>query len=386
MINVLAIGLDYLMLRGDKVRGDVRERQFDYANQLGSLTLVVYSPSYLNIGFQKWKDNLLVYPTNSKNKAVFIYDAMKIASMVCTKKQIDVITTEDPFTTGFIGYLLKKRFGLPLNVQVHSNFCNNKYWINNRKINILFQLLGKFILKKADSIRVGTTSDKKSITDIGIAENKISVIPVHMDLEKFSQGQGEEIRSQLIGQKFKKIIMFVGRLSREKDIPTLLRSFQIINKKNNDSLLVIIGKGQEQANLETIADRLGISENVRFLGSIDHNVLPNYLAACDVFVISSLFEGTCVAMAEALAAGKPVVSTNVAGVNDLIIKGKTGFIVDQKDIQAMAEKIIYVLDNPDDFTDLKSENREHLKNIFNRESNINRLIKLWKLTAEKNQK
>jgi len=114
-MNILGIGLDYLMLKNDSVRGDVRQRQLDYARQLGSLTLVVYSPKCLDLKPQWWADNLWIYPTNSKNKKMFVFDALKIASCICKEKKVDVITTEDPFTTGLIGYLLKKKLSIALN-------------------------------------------------------------------------------------------------------------------------------------------------------------------------------------------------------------------------------------------------------------------------------
>jgi len=183
MINILGIGLDYLMLQKDNVRGDVRGRQFDYAKNFESLTLVVYSPKGLGFKPEQWADNLWIYPTSSKNKATFIFDALRIASQICRERKIDAITTEDPFTTGLVGYLLKRRLGIPLNVQTHIDFCNNQYWISLRKVNRIFNKLGKLILKRADTIRVGTNFEKEKLSKIlRISKHKISVIPVNSDL------------------------------------------------------------------------------------------------------------------------------------------------------------------------------------------------------------
>ncbi len=381
MINLLGIGLDYLMLKNDSVRGDVRDRQLVYANRLKSLTMVVYSPKRLRLKHEQWSHNLSVYPTNSINKLFFVFDALKIASKICKERKIDALTCEDPFTTGFIGHLLKRRFGIPLNVQVHSNFCNNPYWTKNRRINRFFKHLGKYVLRRADTIRVGTSTDKKSLIHIGIEEEKIKIIPVHMDLEKFRQGNGTKIRNQLLSSRFQKIIMFVGRLSKEKDVPTLLKAFRQICNNRSDVVLALIGEGSERNRLENMVERLNIKDNVLLLGSISHDELPNYLDASDVFVISSLFEGTCIAMAEALAVGLPVVSTGVAGAFDLIIDEKNGFIVDQGDYIAIADKLSHILNNQNMFCNIKSCNNDVLNKIFNEDNNINKLIQLWTQTT-----
>lgn len=382
-LNVLAIGLDYLMLLNDEVRGDVRERQFEYAKMLDDFSLVIYTPQKLAIKDQTWSDNLHIYPTNSMSKPAFIFDAYKIASRLCKEKKFDLITTEDPFSTGLVGCLLKNKYGTPLNVQVHCNFCNNKYWIRNRRINWLLDKIAKFVLKRADSIRVGTSLDKKNISRLGIAQNKINVIPVHMDLAKFSHGKGEKIRTKLLGNEFSRLLTFVGRLSKEKDLVTMLKCIRIVTKQKKDILLAIIGSGREETKLKALTKKLGIEKNVRFLGKIPHEIVPDYLAASDIFLISSLFEGTCIAMAEAIAAGKPVVTTMVAGAEDLIINGKNGYLVKQKDCQQMAEKIIEVLQKYHDFSSLEQFNRDLLSSNFSYEKNIQNLVKIWETTGQK---
>lgn len=380
MINLLGIGLDYLMLEDNKVRGDVRQRQFVYAKSLKSFHLIVYSPKHLGYKPVQWADNLWVYPTNSRNKASFVLDALKIGSNICKKNTIDVITTEDPFTTGLVGCLLKRKFHLPLNIQVHSNFCNNSYWRNNRRINQLFHALGKYTLKRADTIRVGTTTDKNSIASIGVNKEKIHIIPVNLNLEKFFKGDGKDTRGQLLEGKLKNIIMFVGRLSKEKDLPTLISAFNIVCRQNPDALLVIIGSGAQEQRLKELTKSLNLAEHIKFLGNIDHDDLPDSLAAADVFVISSLFEGTCIAMAEALAVGVPVVSTNVAGARDLIIEGETGFVVAQRDSNKMAERILYSLENTARLKESVVSKRNHLEEIFSNNRNIEKVLSLWEET------
>ena len=86
-MNTLGVGLDYLMLEDNKVRGDVRQRQLDYAKSLDSLTLVVYSPKELNLQPQQWAANLWAYPTNSRSRMTFVSDAYKMAAKICKERR-----------------------------------------------------------------------------------------------------------------------------------------------------------------------------------------------------------------------------------------------------------------------------------------------------------
>jgi len=383
MISVLAIGLDYLMLKKDSVRGDVRERQLDYAKHLSSLKLVVYSPKHLGLKTETWSDNLKVYPTNSKNKLTFLIDAYKICSSICKETKIDIITTEDPFIAGLVGFLLKKRYKAALNIQTHVDFYNNRYWLDQRKINWLFNKLGGFILKKADTIRVGTHYEKEKLsTKLKIDKNKIQVIPVNSDLNKFTLVNGDILRKKYCNHNFNKILLFTGRLVPQKDIATLLRAFTLVLKERPGTLLLITGSGREENVLKKLSTELKISNKVLFTGSIEHGQIPEYLSACDIYTISSIFEGTCIAMTEAMASGKPVVATKFAGAIDLIDDGKTGFIVEQKDYKTMSEKILFLLNNPQIAADMGKKGSLKIKSLFANNINIEAVVNLWEKTAK----
>ncbi len=369
------------MLQSDKVRGDVRQRQLDYASKVSSLYMVIYSPKSFSYKSEKWTDNLWINPTNSRSKTSFICDALRIASRICTTRKIDLVTVEDPFSTGFIGFWLKKKYRIPLNVQTHVDFCDNQYWMKQRKMNRFFNNLGKFILKHADTIRVGTEVEKKKIAALGIPYEKINVIPVNSNLEKFQGINGGQIRNLYSGKGFDRIVLFSGRLVAQKDLPTLLKAFQIITSQRPSTLLLIVGKGPQETLLKRLMNDLQIAKNVVFAGSIDHNIMPEYLAACDIYSISSLFEGTCIAMVEAMAAGKPVVATRFAGAIDLIKDGENGFMVDQKDYRAIANKILYLLDNPEKAKVMGEQARETVTKVFANNQNIDRVIELWEKTA-----
>ena len=382
MINVLAIGLDYLMLKKDSVRGDVCERQFDYAKQLSSFKLVIYSPKALGLKPEKWAENLMVYPTNSANKLSFIVDAYRICCAVCRESKIDAITTEDPFITGLVGYLLKKKFGIALNVQAHIDFCDNKYWMKMRPINILFNALGKFICKRSDTIRVVASETKEKLERFGVPVERISLISVHSDLRRFNSADGSKLRQEYLSKGFEQILFFVGRLVDQKDIPNLFSTFSIILKKKPNTLLLIAGKGPKEDFLKNLAKKLGIASNVIFAGAIEHSLIPQYYAASDIFVLPSIFEGRATVIVEAILSKKPVVSTDVSGLREWVFNGETGFIVKRKDPQAFAEKVLFLLDRPNLAKAFGVKGHQLAQAKMEEIGDIGSMIKLWERTAQ----
>lgn len=383
--NLLAIGLDFLMLKDDRVRGDVRSRQLVYARAFESFHLLVYSPRSLGFQPQKWAENLFVYPSNSVKKAFFIWDAFRLASRICKENPIDAITTEDPFTTGILGYLLKRKYRLPLNIQVHIDFVDNPYWMGLRRLNRVFNVLGKFIIKQADTIRCGTHYEKRKLVQMGINPDIISVIPVNSEVKKFQGVLGERIRKQYLGKNFDKLVLFTGRLVKQKDLPTLFKAMALIVKQLPHVLLLVVGTGGEEAYLRDFVMTIGLKDNIIFTGSVPHEEIPQYLAACDVYVVPSIFEGTCIAMTEAMAAGKAVVVTGFAGAEDLVKDGETGYKVPIKDHQCMAEKILLLLNDPEKANRIGKRAAATIADIFSNSRNIEEIILLWKGTAQRGE-
>lgn len=381
MIHLLTIGLDYLMLQGSKVRGDVRLRQFEYAKALASLDSIVYSSRRLNLSNSQWAENFCLYPTHSWSKATFMFDAYKIAARICQEKQIDAISAEDPFITGLVGYLLKRKFNIPLNVQAHIDFVDNEYWMNLRPANRLFNSLGKFICKRADTIRVVASETKESLVRYGVAADKISLISVHSDLSHFQALDGSEIRAKYQDEGFEQILLFVGRLVPQKDIPNLFTAFKRILKEKPNTVLLLVGEGPLREGLNQLSEREGIAQSVRFIGSVDHAEIQKYYSACDIFVLPSIFEGRATVIVEAILSQKPIVSTNVSGLREWLLNGETGFVVPRRNPKALAEKVIFLLNNPEKIVSFGSKGHEVAQKNLKVIGDVGSMIALWEKTA-----
>ncbi len=140
------------------------------------------------------------------------------------------------------------------------------------------------------------------------------------------------------------VILGVGRFTRQKDFPCLIRAFAKV-RKHRPCRLVVLGKGADQAHCLALATSLGIAQDVDFPG-FDSNPF-RYMLRAHLFVLSSAWEGSPNVLCEALALGTPVVSTRCpSGPNEILQEGKYGPLVPVGDEHALAQAILDTLDNP----------------------------------------
>lgn len=139
------------------------------------------------------------------------------------------------------------------------------------------------------------------------------------------------------------VIMNVARLSEEKDHFTLLKAFSYLKDRFDSLFLVIVGDGPLMGTLKWYASNLEIEKNVTFTGM--RRDVPVLLRCADLFVLSSKSEGISISLLEAMAAGLPVIATDVGGNSQLVIHGKTGLLVSPQSPQRLAEAFLELFHN-----------------------------------------
>jgi sugar transferase (PEP-CTERM/EpsH1 system associated) len=180
---------------------------------------------------------------------------------------------------------------------------------------------------------------------IGIPPAKLAVIPNGIPLEDFQPGDRSRARVDP-GIPLRAVVAgTVGRLQPVKGTSYLLEAWSRLASDHPDAILLLVGGGSQQAALERMSRRLGISERVRFLG--DRADVPDLLRGMDVFVLPSLWEGMPNAALEAMAVGLPVVATAVGGTPEVVVDGVTGLLVPPGDPDALAQSIARLLCDPD---------------------------------------
>lgn len=156
-----------------------------------------------------------------------------------------------------------------------------------------------------------------------------------------------------------KVIGTVAKLREEKGIIYLLQSAVKVLSIFSDTCFLIAGDGLLREELEKHSKRLGIDSKVIFAGFC-HNI-PVILSIMDIVVIPSLTEGSPLALLEAMAMEKPIVATNVGGIKEILIDGETGLLVPSKNPEALAEKIFFLFNNPNQAIYLGRKAKEESK-------------------------
>jgi len=196
------------------------------------------------------------------------------------------------------------------------------------------------------------------------------VVPLGIDVDRFSSSGTSALSHEgsLIGT--------VGRLVPQKDQRTLLAAVPMVLEHVPDASFVIVGDGPLRDELEQLARGLPVT----FTGRRDD--VPDLLASLDVFALPSLFEGLCLAVLEAQAAGVPVVATPVGGVRDTVVDGETGLLVPIGEPQALAAAIVRVLEDASLAKRLTAEARRRVRERYSERRMIDETLSFYGLRAE----
>jgi len=212
--------------------------------------------------------------------------------------------------------------------------------------------------------------------------DRVSVVHNGRDLDRFDREEPDGLRDSLGISAAAPVVGTVGRLIDRKGHDELLDAWVRVREEVPDAHLLVVGDGPERAALEAKADRLGIDEAVTFAGLRDD--VPNLLAAMDVFVFPSHYEGLPGALLEAMAAGLPCVATPVDGNGELLEAYESGLFFDVGDDAAMARALVLLLEQEDLAAEMGAAAQRRARESFDRETMVRNFEAVYeRLLAER---
>jgi D-inositol-3-phosphate glycosyltransferase len=223
------------------------------------------------------------------------------------------------------------------------------------------------ILNLMDVLHVLSNRDIKLLSRLRLESKKIIIIPPGVDTRRFNSSPNRE------GNK----VLFVGRISPEKGIETLLKALSVID---SDFELWLIGPLQDLKYFYTLKEKFSRMFNegkIRFLGSLAYDKLAEYYAKADIFVLPSKMESFGLVLLEAMASRLPVISTNVGVASELIEEWKNGFIVPICDWKAMAERIELLLTDKKLRAEMGETNRKIVEEKYDAYKNFEKVVRLY---------
>jgi len=341
-MKVLMISTDRKILEENS---EVRQTMIEYGSLAEELHVVVFTKRQSQISNLKSQNfgNIFIYPTNSWSKWLYVFSAVKIGEKILASDGQWLITSQDPFETGLAGYKLTKKSDIPLQLQIHTDFLN-PYFVQHSMLNRLRVKIAKFLIPRATCIRVVSERIKKSILGRlnlhGEVQPPIIVLPVFVDVKKI-----QEVSTRIdLHQKYPQfnfIILIASRLTKEKNISLAIEAVKDLVKKYPKIGLIVVGDGPEKNNLKFKIKNLKLHDNVVF--EPWSNDLISYYKTCDVFLLTSNYEGYGRTAVEALASGSLVIMTDVGVAGDITKDGYNSLIVpvgDKIGLERAIEKMI----------------------------------------------
>ena len=269
----------------------------------------------------------------------FATSILKLISLI-KRYEIDILHTHE-VRTNFVGLIAARLTGIKVVASIHGWVMNTVPFSWK-----LYQHFDRRVIRRFDHIIVGSKFLRNEIIKMGLSSQKVTTIHNAIDTTSLDLSASSlNFKKKYNLNSTDTLIGTVGRISREKGHKYLLEAAKIVIQDHPDVKFLIVGEGKIRIELERYAKTLGIFENVIFTGYYEN--LSEVLAAIDLFVIPSLTESLPLVVLEAMAAGKPVISTNVGGIPEIIIHGETGLLVRPQNGMELANSIITMLNNND---------------------------------------
>ena len=296
---------------------------------------------------------------------------------VIKKYDVDSIHAHFAYPEGLVGFLSKKEARKPLIVTVHGYDILVEPSIGyGVRLSRRMDAIVKRVLKDADAVITASKATFKEVYRIVGKIDRVHLIPNGVDTERFNPNLDRSyIRRKLkIGED--SVVVFALRSHAPRyGLEYLIRAVPMVIKKRHDVVFVIGGDGPLKKYHERLAADLGVK--IIFTGKIPCSEVPYYYAMSDIVVVPSLQEAFGLVVSEAMACGKPVIGTNVGGIPDQIIDGYNGFLIPPRNAKEIAEKILWLVENPEEAKRMGMNGRKVVEEKFDINIRINRIIKLY---------
>jgi len=243
---------------------------------------------------------------------------------------------------GLMAVLAAAIFDIPTVVTVHGGDVF-------RLRHSAFLTLKRFTLKRATCVTVNSPATRQAVLELAPDLKNLYEIP--MGIPDGPCLQKNEAMRPCLSSKGPPVILFIGRLTAEKGVEDLLKAAAILLKKKRAFQLVIVGDGQERKAFEAMAEELAVAPCTRFVGAVPHRQVMHFLAEASVFAAPSRItrdgwqEAQGLTIAEAMAAGVPVVATNVGGIPFMVQHQRTGLLVPPQCPERLADALELLLSN-----------------------------------------
>lgn len=251
---------------------------------------------------------------------------IKIIKNLYNRENIDIVHLHSCIWGGIGAVSASRKLNIPLVITEHSSYYS-RY-----RVKMIEKLIIRYSFKSANKVISVSNSLREIISKY---KSNIEVIPNMVDCDKVLSIINKKNN---LGEEGQFTFLSLCYLKKNKGIDILIRAFSTYFR-GKEVKLIIAGDGPERENLENLSKELGILEQVEFKGALNRDEVYKVMSNCNIFVLPSRFETFGVVLIEALANGKPVISTRNGGAND-IVTDENGILVDIDDIEGLGKAML----------------------------------------------
>jgi len=257
-------------------------------------------------------------------------------------------------------HFLKKEHGIPLFVGFRGNDATaypKKNFENLESLRKLFKLADRFF-PVCEHL-------KRQIMRLGCPEENIRVLYGGVDLSRF------EYRARTLKEDETLRVLAVGRFVEKKGFDVLIKAFAELKRKRENAKLVLVGEGPCEKQYKKLIDRAGLGKSVKLVPWVDYRTIHEMYAKSHIFCAPSVTdangnqEGIPNTLKEAMATGMPVVSTDHAGIPELVDHRTSGLLVPERDVKRLAEALTWMAEHPEGWAEFGGNARKKVERDFN---------------------
>ena len=260
----------------------------------------------------------------------------------------DLIHVHHPFVMGPAGARCAKKLDIPTLFTFHTDYQLYtdlipfpELWVKTAANRLV-----RDFCNKMTCVVTPAESKRRQLLSIGV-ERPIHVIPNAVDAAAYARVDEEEteaLRRQyyLRGQR---VLLYVGRLSAEKNLPFLLEAYKLILRQDGHCRLLLVGGGPQEEELRDKVRQMGLTDRVTFTGNVEYDRLPAYYRLADAFLFASRNESCPLAVLEAMAAGLPIMALDAPWARDLLRHGENALLL-PNDLQQYTEAVLELFAHP----------------------------------------
>lgn len=289
-----------------------------------------------------------------KSIKIFKNPEIRLAYMFPDKNLRQVLTKKFDIIHGFsggaipsLGLFLAKIRKIPYVFTYNTRYNQYTHYIFNGKLikPKALEVTMSVYCNQCDVIVAPSDFIKDELLSFGV-KKPIRVIPNGIDVDKFNTQKAQKLRVKLGLKEDDKLILYTGRLAKEKDINFIIKAFKKTSQEISNSYLLIVGDGPEKSNLRKLTKRLELTNRVIFLGYVAYEHIPEIYSEADLFAFASTTETQGMVILEAMASGICVLTVKHKVYESIIVNNKEGLIV-EKDQETFAKQMTDILKNDD---------------------------------------